>query len=128
MVSVWGVFLFLWVLGMGYVILLWHSLSFHILFRILRDCIIYAAKTKALISCSNTMRISRVTFEHHTEEEKSWGFVFAYAKSRFSHEAAQITSSPKGNNHSPERQVKSSKYFGLFSNLEIDTVLTETAL
>ena len=27
-VSVWGGFLFLWVLGMGYVILLWHSLSF----------------------------------------------------------------------------------------------------
>ena len=26
-VSVWRVFLFLWVLGMGYVILLWHSLS-----------------------------------------------------------------------------------------------------
>ena len=27
MVSVWRGFLFLWVLGMGYVILLWHSLS-----------------------------------------------------------------------------------------------------
>ena len=26
-VSVWRDFLFLWVLGMGYVILLWHSLS-----------------------------------------------------------------------------------------------------
>ena len=26
-VSVWRCFLFLWVLGMGYVILLWHSLS-----------------------------------------------------------------------------------------------------
>ena len=26
-VYVWGVFLFLWVLGMGCVILLWHSLS-----------------------------------------------------------------------------------------------------
>ena len=26
-VSVWGGFLFLWVLGMGYVILLWYSLS-----------------------------------------------------------------------------------------------------
>ena len=26
-VSVWRGFLFLWVLGMGYVILLWHSLS-----------------------------------------------------------------------------------------------------
>ena len=27
LVSVWRGFLFLWVLGMGYVILLWHSLS-----------------------------------------------------------------------------------------------------
>ena len=26
-VSVWGGFLFLWVLGMGYVILFWHSLG-----------------------------------------------------------------------------------------------------
>ena len=26
-VSVWGGFLFLWVLGMGYVIVLWHSLG-----------------------------------------------------------------------------------------------------
>ena len=31
MVSVWRGFLFLWVLGMGYVILLWHSLSLHII-------------------------------------------------------------------------------------------------
>ena len=30
-VSVWRGFLFLWVLGMGYVILLWHSLSLHII-------------------------------------------------------------------------------------------------
>ena len=29
-VSVWRGFLFLWVLGMGYVILFWHSLSLHI--------------------------------------------------------------------------------------------------
>ena len=28
-VSVWRAFLFLWVHGMGYVILLWHSLSLH---------------------------------------------------------------------------------------------------
>ena len=35
-VSVWRGFLFLWVLGMGYVILLWHSLSLHII--ILRIC------------------------------------------------------------------------------------------
>ena len=35
-VSVWRGFLFLWVLGMGYVILLWHSLSLpynYLLFR-----------------------------------------------------------------------------------------------
>ena len=31
-VSVWRGFLFLWVLGMGYVILLWHSLSLHIIY------------------------------------------------------------------------------------------------
>ena len=30
-VSVWRGFLFLWVLGMGYVTLLWHSLSLHII-------------------------------------------------------------------------------------------------
>ena len=30
-VSVWRGFLFLWVLGMGYVSLLWHSLSLHII-------------------------------------------------------------------------------------------------
>ena len=30
-VSVWRGFLFLWVLGMGYVILFWHSLSLHII-------------------------------------------------------------------------------------------------
>ena len=33
-VSVWRGFLFLWVLGMGYVILLWHSLSLHIIIGI----------------------------------------------------------------------------------------------
>ena len=30
-VSVWRGFLFLWELGIGYVILLWHSLSLHII-------------------------------------------------------------------------------------------------
>ena len=34
--SVWRGFLFLWVLGMGYVILLWHSLSLHIIILVLR--------------------------------------------------------------------------------------------
>ena len=32
---VWRGFLFLWVLGMGYIILLWHSLSLHIIILLL---------------------------------------------------------------------------------------------
>ena len=36
-VSVWRGFLFLWVLGMGYVILLWHSLSLPYNYFILND-------------------------------------------------------------------------------------------
>ena len=42
-----------------------------------RDCAIYVAKTKALISFAVTAKLICV-------------FVFAYAKSRFSHDAAQI--------------------------------------
>ena len=38
-VSVWEGFLFLWVLGMGYVILLWHSLNLHII--ILYSFVVY---------------------------------------------------------------------------------------
>ena len=38
---------------------------------------VYVAKTKALISCAVTAQLI-------------CGFVFAYAKSRFSHDAAQI--------------------------------------
>ena len=38
-VSVWRGFLFLWVLGMGYVILLWHSLSLPLIILIFsQDC------------------------------------------------------------------------------------------
>ena len=40
-VSVWRGFLFLWVLGMDYVILLWHSLSLHI---IILNCCEYPSK------------------------------------------------------------------------------------
>ena len=43
-VSVWRGFLFLWVLGMGYVILLWHSLSLHII--ILNDDILRQGQMK----------------------------------------------------------------------------------
>ena len=38
---------------------------------------VYVAKTKALISCAVTAQLI-------------CGFVFAYAKSRFSHDAAQL--------------------------------------
>ena len=45
-VSVWRGFLFLWVLGMGYVILLWHSLSLPYNYlgvscRNLYSCVVY---------------------------------------------------------------------------------------
>ena len=44
-----------------------------------RDCTICVAKTKALIRCAVTVQLIR-------------GFVFTYAKSRFSHDVAQIVS------------------------------------
>ena len=43
----------------------------------MRDCTIYVAKTKALISCAVTAQLIFV-------------FIFAYAKSRFSHDAAHM--------------------------------------
>ena len=46
----------------------------------MRDCTIDVAKTKALISCAITAQLLCV-------------FVFAYAKSRFSQNEAQIVSS-----------------------------------
>ena len=46
-------------------------------FRKQRDCTIYVAKTKALISCAVTAQLICV-------------FVFAFAKSRFSHNEAHI--------------------------------------
>ena len=51
------------------------SLKFR--FSKLRDCTIYVAKTKALISFAVTAKLICV-------------FVFAYAKSRFSHDEAQF--------------------------------------
>ena len=48
-------------------------------FRKERDCTIYVAKTKALISFAVTAKLICV-------------FVFAYTKSRFSHDAARLTS------------------------------------
>ena len=47
------------------------------IFRKKRDCTIYIAKTKALISFAVTVKLICV-------------FVFAYAKSRFSHDAAHL--------------------------------------
>ena len=43
----------------------------------MRDCTIFMAKTKALISCA-------------VAEQLICAFAFAYAKSRFCHDAAQI--------------------------------------
>ena len=45
------------------------------------DCTIYVAKTKSLISCAVSAQLISI-------------FVFAYAKSGFSHDAAQILSCP----------------------------------
>ena len=46
-------------------------------FRKQRNCTIYVVKTKALISCTVTAQLICI-------------FVFAYAKSKFSHDTAQI--------------------------------------
>ena len=54
------------------------SLEFRI-YRKKRDCTIYVAKTKALISFGVTAKLICV-------------FVFAYAKGRFSHDAAHMIS------------------------------------
>ena len=40
-VSVWRGFLFLWVLGMGYVILLWHSLSLPYNYLLIKGPVLY---------------------------------------------------------------------------------------
>ena len=48
------------------------------LIRKYRDCTIYVVKTKALISCRATAQLV-------------WAFVLAYARSRFFHDAAQMS-------------------------------------
>ena len=58
----------------------------------LRDCTVYAAKTKALISCAVT-------------------FVFAYAQSRFSHEYTAIFHGLKNDNF----QMKNCVIFLIFA-------------
>ena len=55
-------------------------------FRKKRDCTFYIAKTKALISCAVTAQLI-------------CGFVFAYAKNRFSHDEAQMTSRNTSQRH-----------------------------
>ena len=53
-------------------------------FRKKRDCSIYVVKKKALISCGFTAQLI-------------CGFVFAYAKSQFSHDAAQFINAANNN-------------------------------
>ena len=61
-VSVWRGFLFLWVLGMGYVILLWHSLSlplitFHLkiyIFTAVKYCCILHGRVFVMNRCHST--------------------------------------------------------------------------
>ena len=55
-------------------------------FRKKRDCAIHVAKTKALISCTVTVQLICAS----VTPQLIWTFVFAYTKSRFSHEAAHI--------------------------------------
>ena len=50
------------------------------------DCTIYVAKTKALISFAVTAKLI-------------WVFVFAYAKSRFSHDTAHMHPSSDAQSH-----------------------------
>ena len=50
-------------------------------FRFRNNCTIYVAKTKALIRCAVTAQLICL-------------FVFAYAKSSFSHDAAQLEGVP----------------------------------
>ena len=81
-VSVWRGFLFLMMLGMGYVILLWHSLSLPYNYILeTRELILYRQrKTKALI---RMMSLLGCAAEIET-------LFFADAKGRFSHCAAHI--------------------------------------
>ena len=50
-VSVWRGFLFLWVLGMGYVILMWHSLSLpYIYLKFKRSCFVLTSHNTSMCS------------------------------------------------------------------------------
>ena len=73
-VSVWRGFLFLLVLGMGYVILLWHSLSLHIIILKFRRCGLY-------FPCNENIVAAKLIC----------AFVFAFVKTLFSLDAAHIT-------------------------------------
>ena len=59
-VSVWRGFLFLWVFGMGYVILLWHSLSLHLIILKRLPCLIFKY---TVFSSGSFCQIYRVTDE-----------------------------------------------------------------
>ena len=61
-VSVWRGFLFLWVLGMGYVILLWHSLSLpynYFVGNILTSCVFINKYNSFYIEHSNDSCIGK---------------------------------------------------------------------
>ena len=68
-VSVWRGFLFLWVLGMGYVILLWHSLSLHIIILIVHYSF-NLANIQDILSKSNSslycLQVCSIIFQINT--------------------------------------------------------------
>ena len=65
MVSVWRGFLFLWVLGMGYVILLWHSLSLPYNYfdgnEIVTLCIVSVCRITYLFDCQLCLCMTKLT-------------------------------------------------------------------
>ena len=67
-------------------------------FRKKMDCTIYVRKTKAPISCAVTM-------------QQICAFAFAYAKSRFSHEVAHITSDIDQNVNIMKDSISSKLWF-----------------
>ena len=70
-VSVWRGFLFLWVLGMGYVILLWHSLSLpYNYFELLYGTVLHILLNVFNLNKSLLM-LSRSVFLHKTRNRHS---------------------------------------------------------
>ena len=70
-VSVWRGFLFLWVLGMGYVILLWHSLSLpynyvELLYGTVLNILVNVFKLN-----KSLLMLSRAVFLHKTRNSHS---------------------------------------------------------